>query len=322
MAGAIAQSAPAPNQGGTLDKPPAPHLVWSRSGPLQQARTAFAAFETSPFPYNGAAPGASRPFFDVIEDGRRGHRASRGRVFWESETYGDRRVLLHIPKGFDARRPCLMFVFFHGHGATLARDVRDRQQLPAQISSSGLNAVLVAPQFALDAPDSNAGRFWEPGAFGEFLGEAAQHLARLHGDQRTVRTFASMPIVIVAYSGGYLPTAWSLTRGGLMKRVRGVVLFDALYGKLETFADWIAGDRSAFFVSSYTRFTMAKNEELQRLLTDRGVAFDTFLEPQLRRGSVTFLSVGAEASHHDFLTQAWVDSPIEDLLKRISGYRR
>jgi hypothetical protein len=104
--------------------------------------------------------------------------------------------------------------------------------------------------------------------------------------------------------------------------VRGVVLFDALYGRLATFADWIAGDRSAIFVSSFTHSTRAKNEELQSLLTDRGVAFATALQPQLRPGSVTFLAVGPEASHRDFLTQAWADSPIEDLLKRISGYRR
>jgi hypothetical protein len=266
-------------------------------------------------------PGLNRPFLDVVDSDRRGHRTARGHIFWEAETYGDRRVLLHIPKGFDARRPCLMLVFFHGHRATLARDVRDRQQLPAQISSSGLNAVLVAPQFAVDAPDSNAGRFWEPGAFGEFLGEAAQHLARLHGDPRTVRTFASMPIVVVAYSGGYLPTAWSLTRGGLLKRIRGIVLFDALYGELNTFADWIADDRSAFFVSSYASSTRAKNQALQQLLSERGIPFHTSLQPRLGPGSITFLAVGAEASHRDFLTQAWVESPIEDLLRRISGYR-
>jgi hypothetical protein len=41
----------------------------------------------------------------------------------------------------------------------------------------------------------------------------------------------------------------------------------------------------------------------------------------LRQGSVTFLAAD-EAKHNDFVTHAWVDSPIEDLLKRIKGYHR
>src|SRR3954447_2702226 len=170
--------------------PPVPHPVWSRSPPLAHARTELVEFETAPFPYNGKVPGEGKSFLDIDDTGRRGHRSPQGHVYWEDLTFNDPRVLLHIPKGFDARRPSLMIIFFHGHRATIDRDVRDLQQVPAQISASGLNAVLVAPQFAVNAPDSSAGRFWEPGAFGRFLGEAAQQLGRMHGDPRTVRTFA------------------------------------------------------------------------------------------------------------------------------------
>jgi hypothetical protein len=300
---------------------PVPHPVWSRSPPLTRAHTELVKFETAPFPYNGNVPGEVKSFLEVDDAGRRVHRSTRGQVYWEDQTFNDPRVLLHIPEGFDARRPSLMIVFFHGHRATIDRDVRDRQRVPAQISASGLNAVLVAPQFAVNAPNSSAGRFWEPGGFGRFLGEAAQQLGRMHGDPRTVRTFAGMPVVIVAYSGGYLPTAWSLVRGGLEKRLRGVVLLDALYGQLDTFAGWIKSDRSAFFVSSYTNSTRGRNMELQRILAKREIAFSTSLQGNLRRGSVTFLAT-ADARHNDFVTHAWVDSPIEDLLKRINGYHR
>jgi hypothetical protein len=119
---------------------------------------------------------------------------------------------------------------------------------------------LVAPQLAVDAADSSAGKFWEPGAFKRFVGEAAGQLARLYGDRLAEQTFARMPIVIVAYSGGYLPTAWALERGGLKARVRGVVLLDGLYGELDKFANWIAGNRSAFFASIYTRLTKRHND--------------------------------------------------------------
>jgi hypothetical protein len=74
--------------------------------------------------------------------------------------------------------------------------------VPAQITAAGANAVLVAPQFAVNAADSSAGKFSEPNGFKHFLDEAAVKLARVYGDPRTAFTFATMPIVIVAYSGG------------------------------------------------------------------------------------------------------------------------
>ena len=53
------------------------------------------------------------------------------------------------------------------------RDVVGRQAVVDQLEASGLNAVLVAPQFAVDALDSSAGHFWLPGAFAAFMDEAA-----------------------------------------------------------------------------------------------------------------------------------------------------
>jgi hypothetical protein len=296
--------------------------VQSRRGPLARARSKLVDFDTAPFPYHGLVPRTNRPFLDVAENGRRGHRTPFGRIYWEDETYSDSQVLLHLPKGFDIRRPSLLIVFFHGHGAKLADDVYLRQQVPAQISSSGINAALIAPQLAFNAADSSAGKFWEPGAFARFLGEAAQHLARLHGDPRSVRSFASMPVMIVAYSGGYLTTAWCVHHGGIGNRLRGVVLFDALYGELDTFADWVAKQKSAFFVSTYTHSTEARNNQLQKVLAERQIPVATALESRLRPGSVAFLSAPRDADHRDFLTYAWVDDPLKDLLDRLKGYTR
>jgi hypothetical protein len=80
---------------------------------------------------------------------------------------------------------------------------------------------LVAPQFAVNAADSSAGKFWEPNGFKRFLDEAAVKLARMYG-------------------GGFGPTLSVLDRGGVRSRVRGLVLLDALYGGTGKFADWIS----------------------------------------------------------------------------------
>jgi hypothetical protein len=280
------------------------------------ARTSLVDFETAPFPYHGAVPGSNRPFLSGGEEGRRRHVNFRGRVFWESPTFSDDRVLLHIPPGFDPQRPAVMVVFFHGHGANLARDVRDRQQVPAQITAAGTNAVLVAPQFAVNAADSSAGKFWEPNGFKRFLDEAAVKLANLYGDQRSASAFANMPIVIVAYSGGFGPTLSVLDRGGVRSRVRGLVLLDALYGGIDRFADWIANNRSTFFVSSYTPHTAGHNSHLERLLRDHGVSYDSELRRNHLRGMVAFLPAGP-ISHRDFVNRAWTEGPIKDVLVRM-----
>ena len=291
----------------------------ARIPPDGDARTALIDFKTAPFPYDGTMPGSNRPFLDAGQPGHRGHTNFRGRVLWESETFSDPRVLLHIPPGFDANRPGVMVVFFHGHGANLATDVRDRQQVPAQISASGMNAVLVAPQFAFDAADSSAGKFWEPGGFKRFVDEAAEQLARLHGDPRTVRTFADMPIVIVAYSGGFGPTLAVLDRGGIKSRLRGIVLLDALYSGIDKFANWIADNRSGFFVSSYTPHTRGHNADLEQLLRAKSVPYGAELRHDHLPGSVTFLPAGP-ISHRDFVNHAWVDSPLKDILVRLDDY--
>jgi hypothetical protein len=293
-----------------------PDVVVRRFPASTKAKTSLIDFETAPFPYHGNMPGSDHPFLNAGEEGHRGHVNSRGRIYWESETYSDDRVLLHIPAGFDPNRSAVMVVFFHGHGADLARDVRDRQRLPAQITASGANAVLVAPQFAFDAADSSAGKFWQPDGFKRFLDEAAQKLAKMYGDPRTARTFGTMPIVIVAYSGGFGPTLAVLDRGGASTRVRGLVLLDALYAGVGTFADWIAHNRSSFFVSAYTPHTKQHNVDLEHLLNERSVPFGSELKRNHLQGTVTFLPAG-DVSHRDFVTHAWADNPVKDILVRL-----
>jgi hypothetical protein len=305
-----------------IEAVPVPHEVRSRLPPLKAPRGQFVAFDASPFPYNGRVPTTGQPFFDIVdEDGRRGHRSARDGVLWEDVTYSDRRSLLFMPQGFDVRRPGVIIVFLHGNRATLERDVSQRQRVAAQIAEANINAVLVAPQLAVDANDSSAGLFWERFGFARFLGEAGAHLATMRGDPRTRQTFATLPVVIVAYSGGFLPAAWALHEGGAGKRVVGVVLLDALYGEVDKYADWIARRRSGFFVSAYASSSARGNEALQRVLGERGIRFATALPSQVQ-GSVTFLRTGAGVDHESFVTHAWAADPIRDVLERMTGYAR
>ena len=295
----------------------APTVPYQR--PARQDQTTLVSLKSSAFPYFGNNPRTDEPFLNVSKDGRRGHRGHGGRVFWQDETYNDNRVLMHVPENFDVRKPGVIVVFFHGNGATLERDVRDRQLVPRQISESGVNAVLLAPQLAVDAADSSAGKFWQPGGLKRFIAESAEHLARLSGDPGAVEAFANMPIIIVGYSGGFLPAAWSLEVGGLGNRVRGVFLLDAVYGELDKFASWIENNRSGFFVSAYTRYTRRHDDELMQMLKQKGIAIAEDMNGPLRPGSVVFVKTPDGVTHRDYVTHAWTENPVKEVLVKMAA---
>jgi hypothetical protein len=281
--------------------------------------TTLVSMKSSAFPYFGTNPRSEAPFLNISKGDRKGHRSYGGRVYWQDETYNDSRVLVHVPETFDVRKPGVIVVFFHGNGATLERDVRDRQLVPQQITDSGVNAVLLAPQLAVNAADSSAGKFWQPGGFKRFMDESANHLARLTGDPKSAQAFANMPIVIVGYSGGFLPTAWSLDVGGATNRIRGVFLLDAVYGELDKFASWIANNRSGFFVSSYTRYTKRHDQELIDMLRDKGITVTENMDGALRPGSVVFVQTPKGVTHRDYVTQAWTEHPVKELLVKMAA---
>ena len=295
----------------------APIVPYQR--PQHEDQTALVGLKSSAFPYYGNNPRTETPFLNVSNGDRHGHRSYSGRVYWQDETFNDNRVLMHVPEHFDASKPGVIVVFFHGNGATLERDVRDRQLLPQQISDSGANAVLLAPQLAVDAANSSAGKFWQPGGLKRFINESADHLAKLYGDPSAAKTFANMPIVIVGYSGGFLPTAWSLDVGGVGNRVRGVVLLDAVYGELDKFASWIANNRSGFFVSAYTRYTQRHDQELMQMIRDKGIAISDDMGGPLRPGSVVFVKTPDGVTHRDYVTHAWTDKPVREVLAKMAS---
>jgi hypothetical protein len=298
---------------------PVPKQVHAKLRPLPTDLEALVPFDMSPFPFDGEKPNEGI-FLNIFAAGRRGHATGRGGTYWEDTTYNDRRVLLFMAKGFDVKKPAVMVVFFHGNGARLDRDVIARQRVPAQVAASGLNAVLVAPQFAVDALDSSAGSFWQPGTFRQFLDETAVHLVELYGDERTRKAFSTMPVVMVAYSGGYNPAAYSLSIGGADQRIKGVVLLDALYGEIPRFSDWVTKRRDGFFVSSYTASSAGGNAELRRILAARNIPLDTTLGPKISKGSVTLLQALPDAFHGDFVTHGFVDDPIKEVLLRLTEF--
>lgn len=287
--------------------------------PVKKRLRAYVPFAHSPFPFDGTVPGKDKPFMDVEKDGRKGHTSPRGGIYWQDETYADRRVLLEIPRGFDPAKPGAIVVYFHGNKSRLERDVVAKQQIPRQVAAARINAVLVAPQFAVDALDSTAGRFYLPGHFAKFMGEAAVQLAKTAGDSKLKKTFDGMPVVIVAYSGGYTAAAYAAHLGGVGDRIKAIMLFDALYGDLDKFGAWISRRSSAVFFSAFSKSSREANEKLQSQLTAAGIDVRSdFPSQSFAPGSITFYPAGDDLMHADFLTKAWIEDPIRAALAKLA----
>ena len=287
---------------------------------IDGANVELSSFQNSAFPYHGLIPnyqetGKTRPFLDVDDNGRLGHSSPRGGLLWEDQTYNDRTVLLAAPQSFDPSQSGVIIVFFHGNQATLTRDVIARQQIVRQLANSGLNGVLIAPQLALDAPNSSAGRFWTAGAFAAFLSEAEGKLGDFYPSARGA--FRRMPVVIVAYSGGYLPAVYSLAVGGAEGRIRGLVLLDALYGERDKFVSWLEGPgRNAFFVSAYSTSSREGNMAVEAELQQAGLKTEDALPASLSPGEIAFVDAGT-VDHNDFVTSAWGGAPLRDIFSRM-----
>ena len=159
--------------------------------------------------------------------------------FRHPQTRRHRRVLPRQRRDAGARR------------ARPAAACRNRFRIPASMPCCWRRSLRSMPP--IPAPANSGSRAGSSAS----STKSADHLAELYGDPGAAKAFANMPVVIVGYSGGFVPTAWSLEVGGLGNRVRGVFLLDAVYGELDKFASWIENNRSGFFVSSYTRYTAA-----------------------------------------------------------------
>ncbi len=324
---ALAQSAPARPPRGPAAPKPTPTPPPDPIGVVRQPLTRLVSFGGAPFPYDGPTDDGRTRFFDVVDAlRRRGRRALNGEVYWEDITYRDDRVLLHVPAGFDPRRPAVIAMFFHGHGSVIDRAVAEAE-LPRQLAESGANAVLVAPQFAYDAADSSPGKFWQWGAFARFIDEAAAKLARLivppRVDTRRIGgVFNAAPVVMVAFSGGYKPAAWALTRGGVAHRVAGLVLLDAVYEDEDKFAAWFAGARGrAFLASFHTESTAGHNAQLRAMLRQRRIEVVDALPAKLPAGLAAIVASGSIERHARFTLEGPPRDPVKTILAAMPGYR-
>src|SRR3982751_3228171 len=241
----------------------------SRAGPSSQPHGAWFAnpwndqlilrdFAAAPFPHPSRADGFT---------------AKNGTKYSADEHYHDSTVGIVIPHTFDPSSNKIdLVVHFHGH-ANYVENVLDRYRLPEQLAASGKRStILLVPQGPREVPDSNFGKLSEDaGALDALVDEVMAYLR----DQKKISTSATAGrIAITAHSGGYNAAGATVARGAVKyaAHLTDVILFDATYGRLESFADWInSGHGDRRLISIFTGHLAGENFELMTLMRKRGV---------------------------------------------------
>jgi hypothetical protein len=155
--------------------------------------------------------------------------------------YSDSSVWVFIPAAFRDSGAVDLVFFFHGWFSSIAEAERDFD-LYRQFSESGVNALLVLPELACDAPDSYGGKLEESGGFVRLVDDLLQALCS-HG---LIARPKPGRLVLAGHSGAYRVIAQVLLRGGLAEHIGEVYLFDALYEWENLFADWIMAGSHRF----------------------------------------------------------------------------
>ncbi len=247
---------------------------------------------TAPFPYAGVDPTTGQPFFDTTDPttGQPAHTTADGLVYPHDPHYGDGTVLFHVPQGFRHDQPFAVLVFFHHHATRLPDAVMGETAVIDQVDRAGRNILLIAPQLAVNAIDSAAGKLYRPDGLAALLAEAAAVLAERVA--LTAEAVGRAPVVLASYSGGYRALAYAMDRGGLGDRLAGLLLLDGVFDQVDLFERHLAAaDRRSWFVVVYSPRSAGPTEALRDRLARTGVALTDRWPAALPPGTTAFLRV-------------------------------
>jgi len=152
-----------------------------------------------------------------------------------------------------------MIFWFHGWGNNIDTALSE-YGLSRQFADAAVNAVLVLPETARNAPDSYGGKLEQKNTFCSLVNDVLKKLAAMNVISNNAR---AGNIILAGHSGAYRVMARILQNGN--EPVNEVILFDALYADTDKFMDWLTANRHHRFINLYTDHGGTK-EETEKLL--------------------------------------------------------
>ncbi|HEV3326258.1 MAG TPA: hypothetical protein VG052_11660 [Puia sp.] len=160
--------------------------------------------------------------------------------------YDDSSVLMIVPPGLKRDRKTDLVFWFHGWHNNIDTALQF-YGLARQFAASRRNAILVLAEAGRNVADSYGGKMNQKGEFGRLVGDVMEELKKygiVPGDATPGR------IILAGHSGAFGVMADILANG--QTPVDEVFLFDALYGRLPIFMNWVRQDKRHHFIHWFT----------------------------------------------------------------------
>ena len=212
------------------------------------------------------------------DTGRVNGHVGSGVFYSRAGHYDDSSVLVVVPRGWRPGKETDLVFWFHGWHNNIDTALRF-YALARQFAAARRNAVLVLAETAKDAADSYGGKMQQKGMFRQLVSDVLGELERSGAAAGAVK---ARHILLAGHSGAYQVIADILQNGQMP--VDEVFLFDALYARVDTYLDWIAGSDGHHFVHWYTNHgggTDEMSDTLMHRLVTRRIGYGTAEESTL-----------------------------------------
>jgi hypothetical protein len=153
--------------------------------------------------------------------------------------YADSSIVVFVPHDLrESADGINMIVHFHGH-LNDNMGVLETYMLPQAMEDEHINAILVLPQGPYRARDSFCGKMEDAGGLKHLVDDVLSTMQR----EGVIKEAKVDKMVLTAHSGGYHPAAFCVDRGGMNDHITHLFLFDAFYGNLEYFRNWLSSGK-------------------------------------------------------------------------------
>ncbi len=168
-----------------------------------------------------------------------GHTSSDSTLFPYYPHYADSSIVVFVPNDLNEGADGVnMIVHFHGH-LNDNMGVLEKYMLPQAMEDEHINAILVLPQGPYRARDSFCGKMEDAGGLKHLVDDVLSTMKR----EGVIKEAKVGKMVLTAHSGGYHPAAFCVDRGGMNDHITHLFLFDAFYGNLEYFRNWLSSGK-------------------------------------------------------------------------------
>ena len=172
-------------------------------------------------------------------------RVYQGKTYTAAEYYNDSSVFVFVPAHFNKKKDYELIYWFHGWNNNIDSALKTFH-LVEQFVAAKRNAIFIFPEGPKNAPDSYGGKFEQPEKFNFFTKDILKQLA----DKKVIHTKYQPKLILCGHSGAYKVISHVLEYNSFI--VKGVVLFDALYGQQKIYANYLEQHINCYFINIYT----------------------------------------------------------------------